>query len=139
MTYEVAKRMDIAVAHNLNLDYDSKCTRLHGHNLAVTVHLRCDTLDDNGMVADFAEIKKAVVSKYDHKYLNDIVPKGMNPTSENLARLIALDMPFDAKRNMYCYQVDVRESENNEASFSVYNLVELGKVRREYWESTYEG
>ncbi|MBR5271649.1 MAG: 6-carboxytetrahydropterin synthase, partial [Clostridia bacterium] len=30
--YEVRKRLEISAAHKLALNYDSKCTNLHGHN-----------------------------------------------------------------------------------------------------------
>ena len=30
--YEIKKTFEIAAAHRLSLDYDSKCTNLHGHN-----------------------------------------------------------------------------------------------------------
>ena len=42
--YEVRKRIEISAAHRLMLDYESKCTNLHGHNWIVDVFLRCETL-----------------------------------------------------------------------------------------------
>ena len=35
--YYVTKRIEISAAHKLSLDYESKCTSLHGHNWIVTV------------------------------------------------------------------------------------------------------
>jgi len=43
-------------------------------------------LNPNGMVYDFAEIKKGVVDLLDHKTINDVVE--FNPTAENLAQWI---------------------------------------------------
>ncbi len=107
--YEVKKRIEISAAHYLKLDYDSKCTNLHGHNWLVTVYLRSETLDKNGMIMDFTQIKEKIKDKFDHKVINDVVP--FNPTAENLAKHIC-----DALAP-YCYRVDVTESENNTASY----------------------
>jgi len=48
-----------------------------------------ENLNENGMVADFGEVK-ALVQQYDHKMLNEIPPfDKLQPTSERLAREIA--------------------------------------------------
>jgi len=107
--YEIKKTLEISAAHRLDLDYESKCTALHGHNWIVTVYLRSKELNKNGMIMDFVDIKQKVTSKLDHKILNDVVP--FNPTAENLAKFICDELaPF-------CYRVDVTESENNTASY----------------------
>ena len=82
--YYITKRIEISAAHRLTLDYESKCTRLHGHNWIITVHCRAEELDANGMVTDFTHIKNVVTDKLDHTVLNEVVP--FNPTAENLAR-----------------------------------------------------
>ena len=82
--YYVSKRLEISAAHRLELDYESKCTSLHGHNWIITVHCRAEELDHNGMVSDFTHIKELVVGELDHKVLNDVLP--FNPTAENIAR-----------------------------------------------------
>lgn len=35
--YYVSKRLEIAFAHKLTLNYESKCRQLHGHNGIVTI------------------------------------------------------------------------------------------------------
>ena len=60
--YEVIKKLEISAAHKLNLSYPSKCTELHGHNWLVTVYLRGDTLNEDGMLMDFTHIKKGAGS-----------------------------------------------------------------------------
>lgn len=107
--YYVKKRMEIAGAHNLKLDYESKCSNLHGHNWIVTVYMKSETLDQNGMVMDFTHIKKEIHDKLDHQYLNDIVD--FNPTAENIAKWIADQL------GKKCYRVDVQESEGNVATY----------------------
>ncbi len=106
--YFVSKRIEISAAHRLSLDYESKCTSLHGHNWIITVHCRSRELNANGMVTDFTHIKRAVMDTLDHACLNDVVP--FNPTAENMARWIC-----DRVEN--CYRVDIQESDGNIASY----------------------
>ena len=104
----VKKRMEIAGAHRLDLNYESKCANLHGHNWIVTVWCKSQTLDANGMVMDFTHIKREVQDKLDHKFLNDVVP--FNPTAENIAKWVCEQIPN-------CYRVSVQESEGNVATY----------------------
>lgn len=106
--YYVSKRMEIAGAHNLKLDYESKCSNIHGHNWIVTVHCKSKELNCNGMVIDFTHIKRQIHDKLDHKYINDAVD--FNPTAENMAKWIC-----DQIRN--CYKVEIQESEGNIAVY----------------------
>ena len=109
--YYVSKRMEIAGAHRLNLDYESKCRNLHGHNWIVTVHCKAKELNRNGMVEDFTLIKKEIHDKLDHQYLNKVPElRGINPTAENIAKWICEQIPT-------CYKVEVQESEGNIATY----------------------
>mgnify|MGYP005756450461 FL=1 len=107
--YEVRKRIEISAAHRLMLDYESKCTNLHGHNWIIDVFLRSETLNKNGMIMDFTEIKRKIQDKFDHKVINDEVD--FNPTAENIAKYICDVLA------PYCYRVDVQESIDNVASY----------------------
>lgn len=106
--YYVSKRMEIAGAHYLKLDYASKCENLHGHNWIVTVYCKAKELNKNGMVEDFTHIKKAIHGKLDHTLLNGVVD--FNPTAENIAKWICEQIPT-------CYKVQVQESEGNVACY----------------------
>ena len=107
--YYVSKRMEIAGAHWLDLNYKSKCSGVHGHNWIVTVHCKCDHLDPNGMVVDFTKIKEMIHDKLDHKVINEVLG-GINPTAENIAKWICDQIP-------QCYKVEVQESEGNVAIY----------------------
>lgn len=106
--YYVSKRIEVAVAHSLRLDYASKCSRLHGHNAVITVYCCAETLDAHGMVIDFSHIKQMVCEKLDHRCLNEVFD--FNPTAENLARWVCDHVPG-------CYKVLVQESEGNTAAY----------------------
>ena len=107
--FKVKKRLEISAAHKLELDYDSKCTNLHGHNWIVDVYLKSKELNPNGMIMDFTHIKKKVLDKFDHKVINEVVD--FNPTAENLAKHICDELA------PYCYRVDVQESTDNTAIY----------------------
>lgn len=108
--YYVSKRIEVAGAHRLDLPYESKCTRLHGHNWVITIHCRSRQLNAQGMVADFTAIKEQIHGYLDHGNFNELLP--FNPTAENIARWVCERVP-------HCYRVDVRESEGNQASYEV--------------------
>lgn len=105
--YYLKKKMEVAGAHHLNLDYSSKCSNIHGHNWVVTIYCKSEILDKNGMIVDFTSIKN-IVNQLDHQDINNVV--GMNPTAENLAKWLCEQIP-------HCYRIDISETENNEASY----------------------
>ena len=80
-----------AAAHNLK-DFRGKCENLHGHNWKVEVVLRGESLESNGILVDFGEVKAATrqaLEEVDHKYLNELPFFSQNnPSSENVARFL---------------------------------------------------
>lgn len=89
--YELTVERDFSAAH-LMRGYPGACARLHGHNYRVLLSVEGDTLDDSGMLMDFADLKGAfeeILDELDHRNLNEIPPfDEINPSSENLARYI---------------------------------------------------
>ncbi len=106
--YYIKKTLEISASHSLSLDYESKCTRLHGHNWRITICCKAAELDGNGMVTDFSDVKGKVKSLLDHTNLNDVLP--FNPTAENIARWCVEQVPN-------CYKAIVQESEGNMAAY----------------------
>ena len=106
--YYLTKTIEVAGAHRLHLDYDSKCRGLHGHNWRITVHCRGDKLDANGMLVDFTGIGK-IVGRLDHADINEVIAP-LNPTAENIAKWLCDQIP-------QCYKVEVQETEGNIATY----------------------
>jgi 6-pyruvoyltetrahydropterin/6-carboxytetrahydropterin synthase len=86
----IGKRFAFEAAHRLGgLPEGHKCGRLHGHSYTVEVIIVAAALSGPGFVADFADLdplKRYLAEVFDHQVLNDVV--GVEPTSENLARVV---------------------------------------------------
>jgi 6-pyruvoyltetrahydropterin/6-carboxytetrahydropterin synthase len=104
--YSVTREFTFCYGHRL-VDYDGKCRHLHGHNGKAVITLAADRLDHLGMVLDFTRLKQVVGGwideALDHKMLlhkedpalpflqkqsEPVFVLDMNPTAENIARLI---------------------------------------------------
>jgi 6-pyruvoyltetrahydropterin/6-carboxytetrahydropterin synthase len=89
---EVTVEFAFEAAHWLPLVPEGhKCRRLHGHSYKVAVTV-AGSVQDDGMVTDFANIKqvvKPIIGKLDHSSLND---QHSNPTCENLCIAIWMDI-----------------------------------------------
>lgn len=86
--YTLRTETDFAAAHTLR-DYPGECSQLHGHNWKLEVEVQAHTLNSQGMVLDFKDIKGAardLAAVLDHRYVNEIAPfDQLNPTAENIA------------------------------------------------------
>ena len=72
--YYIQKSFEISASHHLTLTYSSKCTQPHGHNWHVTVYCKARELNENGMVADFGQIKQLIHGRLDHQDINKVLP-----------------------------------------------------------------
>lgn len=106
--YYIEKTFEVSASHSLTLSYESKCSRLHGHNWKIKVCCKAEQLNADGMVVDFTLVKQKVMSVLDHANLNEVLP--FNPTAENIAHWIVSQVP-------HCYRVEVQESEGNVAIY----------------------
>lgn len=107
--YYLKKTVTVSGAHRLSLPYESPCRELHGHNWVITVHCRAEKVNSEGMVVDFVQLKRIVMSLCDHK---EIRLDGRNPTAENIAFVLCNSIPN-------CYRVDVEETPGSVASYEI--------------------
>lgn len=131
--YSVTKSFKFCYAHRL-FGEKGKCWNLHGHTASVDITISTGELDSNGMVVNFEAIERElgswIAKELDHKtilFRDDPLAKvleksgekclliGVNPTAENLAKLI-----FDAaKEKGFCVsKVRFFESDTSIAEYS---------------------
>ena len=125
--YKIRRAVEIAGAHHLTLNYESKCKNCHGHNWKIIVELSAMILNQNGMILDFGVLKQimneVITDKFDHKDINETVY--FNPTAENLAHHICYEITnllrykysIELGSNVQCTRVEIFESSNNVAIF----------------------
>jgi len=88
--YSVRVEADFSAAHYLSR-YRGKCEQLHGHNYRVRLWAKGGTLNEGGMLVDFALLKDAlrqVCKTLDHCNLNDNCFFSGDPSAERIARYI---------------------------------------------------
>lgn len=116
--YKISKQFAFSASHILEgLPHEHPCSRLHGHNYVITVHLRADSLNDVGFVKDYRDldnVKKYIDNTLDHRHLNDIIP--FNPTAENIAKHL---YDIFKKEIPELYAVEVSETPKTTAIYEV--------------------
>jgi 6-pyruvoyltetrahydropterin/6-carboxytetrahydropterin synthase len=130
--YRVTRELTFCYGHRL-LEHAGKCKYLHGHNARVLITLETERLDGQGMVVDFARLKKVVGTwldeQFDHKLIlqngDPLVPvlreQGETfvtidepPTAEVLARLI---FDFAAEQGFPVVEVVLWETDSCYAAY----------------------
>ncbi|MDD2315918.1 MAG: 6-carboxytetrahydropterin synthase QueD [Desulfobacterales bacterium] len=119
--FEVKIASGFAAAHQLKMESE-KCESLHGHNWKVEVCVQGNKLNTVGLLMDFGDLKKLVaeiVARMDHKCLNDLdCFKGLNPSSENIARFIAQSLDARIRNEtVRVSKVSIWESEDACATY----------------------
>lgn len=115
--YKISKEFAFSAAHALHgLSECHPCSRLHGHNYVVTVHLRSEKLNDNGFVRDYNDldaVKEYIDTHLDHRNLNDIMAP-LNSSAENLAKML-----YDVFKPQFpeLYAVEVSETPKTSAVY----------------------
>jgi 6-pyruvoyltetrahydropterin/6-carboxytetrahydropterin synthase len=130
--FQVTREINFSYGHRL-LDYQGKCAHLHGHNGRILITLEASGLDQRGMVLDFTEIKRVVQAwvdeHLDHRMVlrrdDPAVPAleklgeplfliDVNPTAENLARLI---YDYGASQGFPVLEVQLWETPQSRAAY----------------------
>ena len=114
--YKISKQFSFSASHVLEgLPQEHPCSRLHGHNYIITVHLKAAQLNSTGFVKDYREldsVKQYIDEKLDHRHLNDILP--FNPTAENIAKFLYDTFKEDLPE---LYAVEVSETPKTTAIY----------------------
>jgi 6-pyruvoyltetrahydropterin/6-carboxytetrahydropterin synthase len=131
--FRVTREIPFCYGHRL-LDYDGKCRHLHGHNGTAVITIEAPALDRLGMVMDFSQIKRVVSTwidtELDHRMLlhrddpvlpalrqlgEPVVVLDVNPTAENIARLI---YDYASAQGFPVVEVKLWETENCYATYT---------------------
>jgi len=87
--FEVSVERTFSAGHSLR-EYKGKCENVHGHNYRVRVTIEGERLASNGLLVDFVDMKKhlmTIIDRLDHQFINDLEPFTiLNPSAENLAK-----------------------------------------------------
>lgn len=109
-------------AHSL-LNYEGKCSSLHGHSYKVEVSVSGVHLKD-GILVDIVDLKrtvKEVLDQFDHKYLNELAYfKDRSPTAENICIVIAEMVQKKLPPHVKLEYVKVFESEDSFVTYRPY-------------------
>ncbi len=122
--YELKVTSGFSSAHALK-GYNGKCENIHGHNWQVELITVSDTLNDIGLVIDFKLLKKylnEIMELLDHKFINEIeFLNGLNPSAENIARLIYEEFEKKIEAGKYAdvvvKRINVYETASSMASY----------------------
>ena len=135
--YKISKKVSFPMGHRLS-KHEGDCRYIHGHNFIVKVGLKSETLNENGMVMDFSEVKKILkvfTDQLDHALtLNKtedqeighfLSERGFkvnmietDPTAENMAR--AIFKYLEKHITEEGVEVDFVEVHENETSTATY-------------------
>ena len=117
--FEICVEHTFAAGHALR-NYHGKCENIHGHNYRVQVAIAGPELDENGLLHDFADLKRRLrtTSEYlDHQFINDLKPFDLiNPSAENIARFICEEVQKDLTSAQVSY-VKVWETDTSSALY----------------------
>jgi len=119
--YELEVYRSFSAAHQLK-GYNGDCSKLHGHNWEVTIVMAVKELDTVGIGMDFKVLKREldrILGEFDHANLSELPDfAAMNPTSENLARLIYKKLAAELDDgNVKVGRVKVSESPSSTATY----------------------
>jgi len=120
----VTRKFEFSYAHWLP-DYKGPCANMHGHNSNVEVEVASTAgiqaiRGNGGMIIDFKVLDKIVwdevLSKLDHRLLNDVLPGDWAPTAENMAiHIFRMTKAIIEAKVPFCKVVRVRVSETSDS------------------------
>lgn len=92
--YSITKEIYFCYGHRL-MQHPGKCKNLHGHSVKAAITVSASSLNQQGMVCDFADIQHPLARYIDSELDHNLVESGERftaldepPTAEVLARMI---------------------------------------------------
>lgn len=119
--FEISVDYSFAAGHALR-GYKGKCENVHGHNYKVRVVVEGEKLNHIGLLMDFVDLRaaiKAMVEKWDHRFLNDLPPfDKLNPSAENMAQVFCEGIDSEvSKHGLQVRSVTVWETDTTSATY----------------------
>lgn len=115
--YSIRIERVFSAAHAMIINGEQEC--LHGHDWRVRVTLESSSLDAEGMVCDFHELKTSldvIITPFCTANLNETPPfDAINPTAENIAGHIAATLEPGLPATVCSVMVAVTEAPGCEA------------------------
>lgn len=110
--FEITVRRSFSAAHAIVMRGVRE--RIHGHNWMVTVAVAGGALDADGLLCDFHALEGTlddVLAPFRDRSLNDVQPfDRVNPTAENVAEYVALELAQRLPPGIRVTRVDVEEA-----------------------------
>ncbi len=135
--YKISKEFTFSMGHRLSRHLGA-CKHIHGHNYKVIVGLKSETLNSDGMIIDFSQLK-SIVTEYldimDHALMinavdlevvdkmKEILPDlkiivvPYEPTAENMSQAIYLYIAGKLKPPVKIDYVTVYETDTSKATY----------------------
>ncbi len=112
--FEIAVEAQFAAAHALTIAGVRET--VHGHNWHVTVTVSGKTLDSDGLLCDFHTVESSLrdlTGRFHNNDLNAVAPfdRGLNPSAENVARVIAEELKANLDLSPHAAIASVRVTE----------------------------
>jgi 6-pyruvoyltetrahydropterin/6-carboxytetrahydropterin synthase len=117
--YELSVEREFSAAHAIMIAGQRE--EVHGHNWRVSITVRGQHLDRDGLLCDFHILEKLlddVVSRYRNRNLNSTPPfDKLNPTAEHVAQHIAQSVQAELPSGVRLHRVSVTEAPGCVASY----------------------
>lgn len=141
MSFSITRRFQFCAGHRV-FGHEGKCAHPHGHNYVMYATVVADSLDEVGRVIDFSVVKdvlgKWIDAQWDHGFIFfykdalmfqalstepnwKVYSMLQNPTAENMARHILLDVCPDLfqPHGVRCVKIVLEETENCSATVEI--------------------
>jgi 6-pyruvoyltetrahydropterin/6-carboxytetrahydropterin synthase len=119
--FELTVRRTFAAAHAIVMQGVRE--RVHGHNWQVVVTVQGAALDSDGLLCDFHALEAtldAAVGPFHNRSLNEVPPfDRVNPTAENVAEFVALEVGRRLPEGVLVRRVEVEEAPGCVAAYVV--------------------